>query len=190
MVSVLGISSASGTGKMNDHSGPVFCSDTSFRFLNEILGSDDAAGQSRARVCHFLAIENDPLEALLLQKAFSRITPATTVAVCRSLSEAKAYLSGAGMYANRQEYPVPQAIICDLHLELETGFEFLLWLAGQTASKAIPVFILTGSSSPAEIARAYSLGATEVLQKPMELTELSTMLDQLAEVCKVGGFRF
>ena len=131
--------------------------------------------------CHFLVIENEAYDAFLIQRAFRKVKRPSTVVVCRNLREAKAYLKGAGSYADRLFYPLPRAIISDLHLAIETGFDFLEWIGAEEGLKALPVIILTGSSAPAEIERAARMGASQVLQKPLESASLGEMLDELAK---------
>jgi len=132
------------------------------------------------RPCHFLVIENDPDEVFLINRAFSKVKGPVTVGISRNLSEAKAYLKGAGMYADRSQYPLPDIILSDLHLAIETGFDFLDWIKREPALAEIPVLILTGSSMPGEIERALRMGAAQVILKPSENSSLSTMLDALA----------
>ena len=131
--------------------------------------------------CHFLVIENDADEAFFIQRAFHKVKRPSTVVVCRNLSEAKAYLKGAGMYADRWRYPLPTVILSDLHLAIETGFDFLEWIGAEEGLNTLPVIILTGSSAPTEIERATRMGATKVLQKPLESASLGKMIDQLAQ---------
>lgn len=100
--------------------------------------------------------------------------------VCRNLSEAKAYLCGAGLYANRRRFPFPNAVICDLHIGYESGVDFLKWVKQREEFRAMPVIILTGTASLAECAMAHELGALEVLRKPSDFDDLQTMLADLA----------
>lgn len=57
---------------------------------------------------HFLLVENDPHEADILAKAFAAIPDCGTVSVARKVSEARAYLIGAGIYADRKKFQLPQ----------------------------------------------------------------------------------
>ena len=62
---------------------------------------------------HFLIVENDPDDAYLIARAFKKIPHCGTVSLTRNTSEAKAYLKGAGMYADRQQFPFPSAILSE-----------------------------------------------------------------------------
>jgi hypothetical protein len=72
----------------------------------------------------FLIIEDNAQNAILVGRVFQELGTSAAF-VCRNNSEAKAYLRGAGMYADRNEFPFPNAVICDLRCGEESGIEFL-----------------------------------------------------------------
>lgn len=76
------------------------------------------------------------------------------------------YLSGAGKYGNRADYPLPTIIFLDLKLPCFSGFDVLTWMRGQPGLAQIPVFVLTGSSEERDKTRAQELGAKAYLVKP------------------------
>jgi DNA-binding response OmpR family regulator len=127
----------------------------------------------------FLVIEDNQDDAVLITRAF-RATESCRAFVCRNLSEAKAYLLGAGMYANRERYAFPNAVISDMHLGAESGIDLLQWLRGMRELEAMPVFILTGGISSDDELRAKALGAIEILRKPTKYEDLKAMLQDLA----------
>jgi len=126
-----------------------------------------------------LVIEDNAEDATLIRHAFGSLESCNAL-VCRNLSEAKAYLLGSGMYANRSMYPFPNAVICDLNLRGESGVEFVAWLKGSADFSNLPVIILTGSASDADISAARERGALSVLRKPARLEELRSMLTDMA----------
>jgi CheY-like chemotaxis protein len=137
---------------------------------------------------HLLVVENDPDDALLIRKCFSSLPQCGTCFVCRNASEARAYLLGAGMYADREKYPIPVAIISDLRMPGETGLELLRWIKGQQALASVSVIVLTSFGSPAEMETALRLGATKFLQKPADLEEFRELLLEVAhELCAERG---
>lgn len=131
---------------------------------------------------HFLIVENDQNDAILIRRAFATISHEATSFVCRNTSEAKAYLRGAGMYANRHVYPLPHGIITDLRMDGETGFELVDWLGNETELKGIPVALLSGSGSAAEMAMAATLPIQAVYKKPHRLDDLTSLLRKFAEL--------
>ena len=78
-------------------------------------------------------------------------------------------LSGAGQYADRQKFPLPQIILLDLKMPRVDGFEFLKWLRHQSPGelRLLPVVITSTSNEPEDIKRAYALGVNSYLTKPI-----------------------
>ena len=69
---------------------------------------------------------------------------------------------------NRQQvpgYPLPDVIVMDLDMALESAFDLLTWARSQPAYSKIPVIGLT-SRGQSHADRAYALGANCCLQKP------------------------
>jgi CheY-like chemotaxis protein len=132
------------------------------------------------KICHFLLIEDDRDEAFLVERAFSKV-PNCSFALCRNLSEAKAYLRGAGVYANRKLYALPQVILSDLNIGPDSGVELLEWCRKEDEFRATPLIIFTGSANPSEIQNAFREGAQDVIQKPFNNEALVQTLKSLAE---------
>jgi CheY-like chemotaxis protein len=134
---------------------------------------------SEARGKTFLVIEDSSDDALLIKRAFRGLESCQAI-VCRNLSEARAYMNGAGQYSDRAKYPFPNAVICDLHLGYESGVDFVLWIKEQPTFKDMPVIILTGTATTSEAIAAKEKGALDVLRKPARYEDLKVMLDDLA----------
>jgi CheY-like chemotaxis protein len=133
---------------------------------------------ARAQPKVFLVIEDNAYDAALIRLAFNSLG-SCTASVCRNLSEAKAYMRGSGMYSDRSMHPFPNAVICELNLEGESGVEFVIWLTASADFRRLPVVILTGSTSQADILAARERGAVSILTKPARFEELRAMLMDL-----------
>jgi CheY-like chemotaxis protein len=134
--------------------------------------------------CHFLALEDNANEAFFLEHAFGKAKRKTSVFVSRTTAGGKDYLNGVGEFADRAKYPLPDAILTDLHMPAENGLEFVAWLRAQPGFNQTRVFVLSGSSNPAEIQEASKRGANRVIMKPDQLQDLRALVEQLAdEVC-------
>ena len=130
----------------------------------------------------FLVVEDNADDALLIRRAFNTLDSCRAF-VCRNISEAKAYVQGAGMYRDREKFPFPNGVICDLRLGEESGTQFLAWLKGVPEFEKLPVFILSGAP-PKDLISAKTLGAIDVLTKPARFEDLQTMLnDMAAKLC-------
>jgi len=84
--------------------------------------------------------------------------------------EAIDYLSGTGIYADREKYPIPHVILLDLKMPRVDGFGFLKWLHVESPPhlKRLPVIVMSTSSEPKDVDRAYDLGVNCYLTKPID----------------------
>src|SRR5690242_5329899 len=75
-----------------------------------------------------LLAEDDPNDALLIKRAFSKNDIQNPIQVVSDGEEAIAYLSGAEKFADRLKYPFPNFLVTDLKMPRKSGFEVLAWL--------------------------------------------------------------
>jgi CheY-like chemotaxis protein len=135
---------------------------------------------------HFLVIEDNADDAFLIRRAF-RETDTCRAFISRTLTEAKARLQRAGMYNDQEKFPSPDAVICDMHLGMNSALDFLRWINASDEFRLLPVFILTGTASSSECGEAKDLGALEVLRKPGKYEDLRGMVEVLAaKLCAMG----
>jgi len=88
------------------------------------------------------------------------------------------------MYGDRDRYPFPNAVICDMHLGFESAADFLQWIKANKEFQTMPVIILTGTASTREAANAKDLGALDVLRKPAKYEDLQAMIrDLVSKLC-------
>lgn len=133
----------------------------------------------------FLVVENDPDDAFLIRRALTAAGCGSSF-LCRNPSEAKAYLKGAGMYADREKYPCPDLVLTDLRMDGESGIDFVQWLRNQEPPlRDKIILILTGSATPMQFDAAQKVGAQAVHRKPTRLEDLQALLTAIAaEYCK------
>jgi CheY-like chemotaxis protein len=129
---------------------------------------------------NFLVVEDNAEDAALITRAF-KATAGSQAFVCRNLSEAKAYLVGAGMYQHREKYPFAHGIICDMHIGNESAVDFLKWRTESEELRALPFIVLTGTASTQESISAEEMGALEVLLKPGKYEDLRQLLRDLSD---------
>jgi CheY-like chemotaxis protein len=127
----------------------------------------------------FLVVEDSADDAELIRRAFSGLE-SCNASICRNLSEARAYVQGAGMYSDRKKYPFPNGIVCDLRLGHESGVDFLKWIKANSQFKDMPVYILAGDANSRDCFLARQAGAVEVLRKPTRFEDLQMMIFDLA----------
>ena len=131
---------------------------------------------------HFLLVENDASEAQILDKAFAAIPDCGTVAIARNVSEAKAYLKGAGIYSDRKKFQLPSTILSSWRVDGDSGVDLLAWVKADEQLRKIPFVLLTpATASPKEISEVKAIASVRVAKKPGNSDDLKTMLEKLAE---------
>ena len=130
---------------------------------------------------HFLVVEDDANDAIQIRRIFSSLEPKCKLSICRNTSEARAYLKGAGMYADRLTYPMPDTIISDIRLPEESGIELIRWLRSEEQFADIPVVVLTGAATTAEMQATKELGVNLILRKPAKAANFKALLQGVAE---------
>src|SRR6516164_10416071 len=119
-----------------------------------------------------LLAEDDEDYVHLIQQAFSRGRVPNPLFVVSTGEEAMAYFKGAGKYANREEYPLPDLLLLDLKLPGHNGFEILAWIRTQPGLAGLRVLVLTSSDRIKDVNDAYRLGANSFLVKPYDFEDL------------------
>jgi CheY-like chemotaxis protein len=133
-----------------------------------------------------LVAEDNPDDALLLRMAFGKAGLATPLRLVSDGHQALEYLKGEGVYADRAEFPFPQALLLDLKMPGMGGLEVLEWLRQWPAGKDLPVIVLTSSCYDADITQAYRLGANSFLVKPTDFPQFTAAISQMAD-CWLRG---
>ena len=123
-----------------------------------------------------LLAEDDPNDAKLIRRALVKARCANPVETVSDGELAIAYLSGATPYEDRQRYPLPILMLLDLKMPKKNGFDVLQWIRSQPKLKRLPVVVLTSSSVPQDVNRAYEAGANSYLVKPVDTEALVDML--------------
>jgi CheY-like chemotaxis protein len=93
------------------------------------------------------------------------------------------YLHRVGPYGTPDAgaRPRPSIILLDLNMPRKDGREALAEIKADTELRRIPVVVLTTSSDPVDVRRAYDLGASSYITKPVTSVKLQTALSRLAE---------
>ena len=113
-----------------------------------------------------LLVEDDSNDVLLFQRAFGRTNVNALLNVCQDGEEALHYLSGEGLWNDRERFPLPVLILLDLKLPRKSGLEVLAWIRAQKSLSRIPVVVFTSSRERKDVNEAYDLGANSYLVKP------------------------
>jgi len=139
----------------------------------------DKSHRSPQRV---LYVEDSPDDFALFKLASRKCGTPFSLQHAADGEQAVAYLSGAGAYADRDEFPFPDLVLLDLRMPRLDGFEVLHWIRHNPTTKTLPVVVLAGSSFRADIRRALELSANSYAAKPAKFEELEVLIDQIADV--------
>ena len=124
-----------------------------------------------------LLAEDDPNDVILFQRAMERASLSVdSLKVVRDGEKAISYLSGQGLYADRDLYPLPALLLLDLKMPRKSGPEVLSWIRKQPQLRYLIVVFLTSSNSSDDVRIAYEAGANSYLVKPVEFTEMVEMI--------------
>ncbi len=122
-----------------------------------------------------LLVEDNEHDIFFLQRAFSKAGITSPIEVVNDGRQALEYLQGAGNFADRLRYPVPDLVLLDLKLPELGGLEVLRWIRSRPEFRTLVVVILTSSHLEMDVHRAYVLGANSFLVKTGSLDELVRM---------------
>src|SRR5580765_1226063 len=122
---------------------------------------------------HVLLVEDNDDDVFLTQHAFERAGIDCFWQIAADGEEAISYLSGEGVFADREAYPSPMVILLDLKLPRKSGHEVLAWMGRQKSLQKVIRVVLTGSNNPADVDRSYALGANGYLFKPITHDQLN-----------------
>jgi CheY-like chemotaxis protein len=123
-----------------------------------------------------LLVEDNEDDAFLMQRALKAAGIANPLFIVEDGQQAIDYLSGTGAFAERSKHPLPAIVLLDLKLPMKGGLEVLEWIRKQPELENVVVVVLTSSSEPSDLKRAYHLGANSYVTKPPtsgQLTDLA-----------------
>ena len=118
-----------------------------------------------------LVAEDNEDHILLIKRAFQQARLMNPIHFVQDGAEAIAYLNGDGKYADRKEYPVPAMLLLDLKMPNKDGFQVMEWARLQPALRELKIVVLTTSDRVFDVQRAYQLGASSFLVKPLDVRD-------------------
>jgi DNA-binding response OmpR family regulator len=126
-----------------------------------------------------LLVEDDRNDAFFFQHAMESAGLSHCLRIVRDGREAMDYLSGAGAFADRVQFPMPCIVLLDLNLGCLHGLEVLKWIRGHAPDPFVPVIVLSSSTSDRDMREAYRLGANSCLNKPSGAEDLLALVRAL-----------
>lgn len=114
-----------------------------------------------------LHVEDNEDDQFFLKRAFDAAGIINTLHVVDNGQKALDYLSGSGLYTDRQQYALPCLVILDLKLPRVHGLDVLKWIRAHEEFKTIIVIILSSSPLRNDVDTAYKTGSNSFLVKPL-----------------------
>ena len=119
-----------------------------------------------------LLVEDSEDDVFLMKRALKGAKIKNPLVVVEDGQQAVEYLAGTGEFADREKFPFPAVVFLDLKLPMMGGLEVLEWIRKQRGLENLVVLVLTSSSEPSDLKRAYALGANSYLVKPPTADQL------------------
>jgi CheY-like chemotaxis protein len=135
-----------------------------------------------------LLVDDSKIDLVLMGAAFKKANCSNPLQEVHNGEEAIAYLKGEGPYSDRNKFPLPAVMLLDLNMPKKNGFDVLAWVRAQPVLKRLAIIILTASMRIEDVERAFDLGATSFLVKPISLNTLAAMLRCLCDWVQISQF--
>jgi two-component system, chemotaxis family, response regulator Rcp1 len=125
-----------------------------------------------------LLVEDNPDDVDLMVEAFRDLSRSTRLNVVENGSDAISYLRGEAAFRSARR---PDLILLDLNLPGRPGHDVLREIKGDPAFHAIPLIVLTSSSSPSDVQRSYELSANCYITKPHSLADFEQIARRIEQ---------
>jgi CheY-like chemotaxis protein len=119
-----------------------------------------------------LLVEDNEDDVFLMTRALRSAEIDLPIQVISDGQEALNFFAGHGEYADRTAHPLPLLTFLDIKLPQVSGLELLGWIRSRPELRRAIVIMLTSSSHPEDVRRAYDLGANSYVVKPASFQQL------------------
>ncbi|MBC8283909.1 MAG: response regulator [Nitrospinae bacterium] len=128
-----------------------------------------------------MIVEDNETDIICLKRAFEKNGVSKPIITAGNGEEALAYLNGETSDQTGSGVRIPNIILLDLNMPIMNGFEFLQVIKADERFRAIPVIVLTSSTSRVDMNDSYKNSIAGYIEKPMdpeEYSEIIRILDQ------------
>jgi len=124
-----------------------------------------------------ILVEDQPNEAQLLLRALQAAGLVAPPTVFPTAEDAIAFLSDESSYRELDPVQPFSFALLDVRLPGKSGLDLLEWMGRTPKLVHVPVIMLSGSSDPQQIHRAFRLGAKSYLIKPVGFDPLVRLVE-------------
>jgi CheY-like chemotaxis protein len=136
-----------------------------------------------------LIVDDDSDDIELMRLAFEKAKAPCGVMSVPDGGEAIKYLSGEDKYSDRGLYPMPVLVLLDLNMPRLNGFDVLAWVQKNSTSNFPLVITLSYSHLESDIRRAYELGTSAYVAKPVDLESSVSLVKLLINLERIAPLR-
>jgi CheY-like chemotaxis protein len=134
---------------------------------------------------HILLVEDDEVDILTFQRALRKLQIQVAVTIAHDGLEALRIMRGA---AGQAPLSRPYIVLADLNMPRMNGLELLAEIRKDPHLHSIPVFVLSTSRHPADLAMAHSFHVAGYLRKPHSFEEYQHSIAKLFEYLSLCQF--
>ncbi|MEP7108113.1 MAG: response regulator [Ferruginibacter sp.] len=125
---------------------------------------------------HILLVEDNEGDIILILEALKEGKINNKISITRDGEQAIQFLNKEGTYTHAQR---PDLILLDINLPRIDGKEVLLYIKTNPELKAIPVIMLTTSSSEKDVIESYENYANCYISKPVDLDKFFEIVQKI-----------
>ncbi len=151
------------------------------------MSAKEFSGKSAKGVV--LIVDDNPDDIELMQLAFEKAKAPCGVVSVPDGAEAIRYLAGEGNYADRKLFPMPLLVLLDINMPRVNGFDVLAWIQKNATSRFPLVLTLSYSHLESDIRRAYELGTSAYVAKPVDLDSSVSLVKLLINLERITALR-
>lgn len=133
------------------------------------------------RASMVLYAEDDENDAFFMERAFSIMKERSRLRVVSNGQLVTDYLSGAGAFADREQYPLPALLLLDVKMPHMSGLDVLKWARARPEFDRLPVVMFTSSTQQKDIDFCAAHGASAYLVKPPRADQLADLMPHVLE---------
>lgn len=123
-----------------------------------------------------LLVDDSPDDIMIAKRAFKKSNMYNKIFVTHNGEEAIDFLQKKGKF---KDVPTTGLVILDLKMPKVNGFEVLKTIKNDEKLKSIPIIVLTSSSRPEDIERAYNLGCNSFIVKPISFEDFVEAVQEI-----------
>lgn len=125
-----------------------------------------------------LLVEDSVDEEILVTRALRQSSFLCELLVAHSTDEALDFLLSRGQFEERDPHN-PDVIITDLRIGSIGGAALISAIRANPHTRLVPIVVLTGDASDAQVDDVYRRGANSLLIKPMDFNDFTTAVARL-----------